>query len=93
MYAVYTEVTADESHIEEGRAFLANQAVPMVREHGAKAAFWLAPQAGRGVSIVVFDTEDEARNGAAPLKVGEQAGPNPDVRFTTVEVREVIASL
>lgn len=93
MYAVFTEVNADESHTEAGRKFLNEMAVPMVKDHGAKAAFWLAPRGGRGVSVVVFDSEDEARKAAEPLKVGDQAGPTPEVTFRTVEVREVIASL
>ncbi|MDQ6836933.1 MAG: hypothetical protein M3137_00965 [Actinomycetota bacterium] len=93
MYAVFTEVNADESHLEAGRRFLSEMAVPMVKDHGAKAAYWLAPQDGRGVSVVVFETEDEARKAAEPLKVGDQAGPTPEVTFRTVEVREVIASL
>ncbi len=93
MYAVFTEVNADESHAEAGRKFLNEQAVPMVKEHGAQAAFWLAPQGGRGVSVVVFASEGEARKAAEPLKVGDQAGPHPEVTFRTVEVREVLASL
>ncbi|MDQ6783063.1 MAG: hypothetical protein M3063_06415 [Actinomycetota bacterium] len=93
MYAVFTEVNAEESHAEVGRRFLNETAVPMVKEHGANAAFWLAPQGGRGVSVVVFDSEDEARKAAEPLKVGDQAGPDPEITFKTVEVREVIAHL
>jgi hypothetical protein len=93
MYAVFSEVNADESHIEEARKFLNERAVPMVKEAGAKAAYWLSAAGGRGVSVVVFETEDEARRAAEPLKVGGPAGPNPAVTFKTVEVREVLASL
>lgn len=93
VYAIFTEVNADGSHVEAARKFLNEQAVPMVKEGGAKAAYWLGPQGGRGVSVVVFETENEARQAAEPLKVGAQAGPHPDVTFKTVEVREVLASL
>lgn len=93
MYAIFTEVNADGSHVEAARKFLNEQAAPMVREAGAKAAYWLAPEGGRGVSVVVFETEDEARRAAEPLKVGDQAGPHPEVTFKTVEVREVLAGL
>jgi hypothetical protein len=95
MYALFTEVNADESHIEAARDLLPKVAVPTAREDGAKAGYWLAPQNGRGLSVVVFDTEDEARAVAARFEVGKP--PMPDapagVIVKTVEVREVIASV
>ena len=95
MYAVFTEVNADESHIEAGREFLPQRAAPMARQGGAKAGFWLAPQNGRGVAVVVFENEEEARTAAAMFQVGEP--PMPDapkgVTVKTVEVREVLASI
>ena len=95
MYALFIEVNADESHIEAARDVLPKSAVPMAREAGARAGYWLAPQNGRGVNVVVFDTEDEARAVAARFEVGKP--PMPDapagVILKTVEVREVIASV
>ncbi len=95
MYAVFTEVNANESHVDAAREVLPQRAAPMARERGAKGGYWLAPQAGRGVSIVVFETEDEARTAAAMFHVGEP--PMPDapegVTVTTVEVREVLAAI
>ncbi len=95
MYALFIEVNADESHIEAARDVLPKSAVPMAREAGAKAGYWLAPQNRRGVNVVVFDTEDEARAVAARFEVGKP--PMPDapagVILKTVEVREVIASV
>jgi hypothetical protein len=95
MHAVFVEVSADESHIEAARQFLPQRAAPLARERGAKAGHWLAPRGGRGVSIVVFETEDEARAAAAMFQVGEP--PMPDapegVTVTKVEVREVLASI
>ena len=61
MYALFIEVNADESHIEAARDVLPKSAVPMARQAGAKAGYWLTPQNGRGVNVLVFDTEDEAR--------------------------------
>ncbi len=92
MYAVFSEVNADESHIDVARKYLNETAAPRMKEAGAKSAVWLAPQGGRGVSVTVFDSEEEARNAAAHLKVGGSSGV-PGVTFTTVEVREVLASL
>ena len=92
MYAVFTEVNADASHVDAARKILNERAAPMMREHGAKAAFWLAPQGGRGISVTVFDSEEEARKVAGQIKVGDSADV-PGVTFMTIEVREVLASL
>jgi hypothetical protein len=95
MYATFIEVHADESHVEAARDTLPKSAVPMARDAGAKAGYWLAPQNGRGLSVVVFGTEDEARAAAARIEVGKP--PMPDapagVIVKTVEVREVLASV
>ena len=95
MYALFTEVDATDANVEAAREFLPQVAVPAAREHGAKGGYWLAPQNGRGVAVVVFDTEDEARGAAAMFKVGEPPMPGaPEgVTVRTVEVREVIASV
>jgi hypothetical protein len=95
MYAVFTEVNADESHVERARELLQQRAAPMARQRGAKGGFWLAPQGGRGVAVVVYETEADARASAAMFRVGEP--PLPDapegVTVTTVEVREVLAAV
>jgi hypothetical protein len=95
MYAVFTEVNADESHVEAAREFIPEHAAPMARERGAKSGHWLAPQNGRGVTVIVFETEEEARTAAAMFRVGEPPMPGaPEgVTVKTVEVREVIASV
>jgi hypothetical protein len=57
MYAVFTEVNADESHVEAARQLLPQRAAPMARESGAKGGYWLAPQGGRGVAVAAFEIE------------------------------------
>ena len=93
MYAMFTEVNADESMIDEAREQLQNFAAPRAREWGAKGGYWLAPVGGRGVSVIVFETEEEARKVAANFEIGKP--PMPDapagVTMRTVEVREVLA--
>ena len=95
MYALFTEVNADESHIEAAREFLPKVAVPMAQKAGAKAGYWLAPQNGRGANVLVFDTEDKARAVAARFEVGKPPMPDAPAGVTvkTDEVREVIASV
>ena len=95
MYALFTEVNADESNTEAAREFLPRYAVTAARDNGAKAGYWLAPQGGRGVAIVVFDTEAEARAAATMFHVGEPPMPGAPEGITikTVEVREVLAAV
>ena len=95
MYALFTEVNADESNVEIARQVLPNVAVPRARDAGAKAGYWLAPRNGRGVAVVVFETEDAARQAAQMFTVGQPPFPDAPsgVTVKTVEVREVIASV
>jgi hypothetical protein len=95
MYAMLIEVNADESHVEAAREDLPRSAVPIARDAGAKAGYWLAPHNNRGVAIVVFDTEDQARAMAARIEVGKPPMPDAPAGVTVkaVEVREVLASV
>ena len=74
---------------------LSKTAAPAAREHGAKGGYWLAPQGGRGVAVVVFETEAEARQAAAMFRVGEppMEGVPEGLTVKTVEVREVLAAV
>ena len=95
MHAVFVEVDIQgDVSVEEARKRLQKDAAPMVRKAGARAGYWLAPQGGRGISVVVFDSQDEAEKMADQMHVG-QAPRNapPGVTFRTVEVREILASL
>jgi hypothetical protein len=95
MYALFIEVNATESSIEAAREVLPQFAVPAAREHGAKGGYWLAPQDGRGVAVLVFETEEEAQKAAAMLQVGQPPMPNaPEgVTVKAVEVHEVLAAV
>ena len=95
MYALFTEVNATESSNEAAREFLPQFAVPTARERGAKGGYWLASRGGRGVAVVVFETEEEAQKAAAMFQVGQPPMPNaPEgVTVKAVEVREVLAAV
>ena len=93
MFALLLEVTADESDLDWAREGLPGEAVPRMRDFGAVSGWWLAPQDGRGVAVVVFATEDQAHAAARAFHVGDQAGPVPEVAFRRVEVLEVLAQL
>lgn len=91
MFAVFIEVNAEDSHIDAAREALPERVAPMARESGAKAGYWLAPQGGRGVSMTVYETEEEARKVADQFTIGAETEVVPGVTFRTVEVREVLA--
>jgi hypothetical protein len=95
MHAVFLEVNATDAHTEPGREILPQYAAPMAREMRATAGYWLAPGGGRGIAVMVFDTEDAAKKAAGMFTVGQPPMPNaPEgVTVKTVEVREVLASI
>lgn len=96
MYAAFIEIDTDETQLDAARETLQKSAAPRAREAGARAAYWLAPLGGRSISIVVFDTEESARQVAARFEVGEPPPAAPGAPAATVkrsEVREVLTSL
>jgi|SRR5215211_332271 len=96
MYATFIEINTGESDTNAARETLQNSAVSRARESGAIAAYWLAPSAGRSITIVVFDSEEAARRMAARFDAGQAppAAPGaPPATVKSVEVREVLASL
>jgi hypothetical protein len=94
MHAVFIEVDADESVLEEARRELPKTVVPMAQSQGAQAGYWLAPRNGRGISVTVYDTEEEAEKVAAMFTPGQPPpGAMMQVTVRTAEVREVIASI
>jgi hypothetical protein len=96
MYATFVEINTRESDLNAARETLLSSAVPRARESGARAAYWLAPSAGRSITIVVFDSEESAQGLAARFEVGQPpaAAPGaPPATVRSVEVREVLASL
>jgi hypothetical protein len=95
MYALFVEVNAEESHTDFAREYLNREVAPMARKAGAKAGYWLAPTGGRGVSMTVYDSEEQAREVASRFQVGQPPSDEtpPGVIVRTVEVLEVLASV
>ncbi len=93
MFAVFVEVNDDGTQMDAARKELSEKAAPGAQGMGAIAAYWLAAQNGRGVAVIVFQTEDEAKALASLIKVGEPDLFVPGVTFRTVEIREVLAHL
>jgi len=91
MHAVLVSVTIDAGKEDEAERSLNEQLLPMLKgSPGFVAGYWLAPEAGKGWSIVVFDTEENARAIAPP--VGSRPPGDVPVTIADVQFREVIAS-
>jgi hypothetical protein len=90
MHAVVVRVTVKD--VESSRQQLNEVVVPRVKQSpGFQAGYWTAPPggSGAGLSMVVFDSEQNAKQAAEMVR----GGPVPDgVQIEDVEVREVVAS-
>ena len=90
MHAVVTRVTVNDE--PAGRKMLAEEVVPRASAApGFVAGYWTrSANDNAGISMVVFETEDQANQAMAMI---QQGPPNPDaVTLDSVEVREVIES-
>ena len=86
MHAVVVTVQVD--NYDEARKTLNERVVPMVSgQPGFVSGVWLAPEEGKGNSIAVFETADQARSMADMVR---QVAPS-DVTVEDVSVREVAA--
>ena len=90
MYAVVETVTI--SDYDRARKLLHDEVLPTVREiPGFVTGHWLAPIDGIGMSVVVFETEGEARSLVEQMPPGRQI--NDYVTVRSAEVREVAGSV
>jgi hypothetical protein len=85
MHAVVISVSVRDREAA-GRA-LKEEVVPRISQaRGFVAGYWLSMPDGRGLSVVVFDSQDAART------MAEQVPSGQFVTFDSVEVAEVAAS-
>jgi hypothetical protein len=84
--------TVSISDYEKVRRVLHDDVLPMVTDiPGFVSGHWLAPVDGKGMEILIFETEEEALAMAAQLPRGRQV--NEFVTVESVEVREVAGSV
>lgn len=89
-FAVVSRVELPEGGtIEEGRKQLASEVIPQLKQApGFVSAMFLSPKEGReGLSIIVWNTEDEANNAVKNAQLPEGIKPISN------EVREVAAAV
>jgi hypothetical protein len=86
MHAVVLNVTVHDR--EAGGRALRDQVVPRASQaRGFVAGYWLAMPGGKGLSVVVFDSQDAAS------ALAEQMEPPGDfVTFDQLEIAEVVAN-
>jgi hypothetical protein len=85
MYAVILHVTIHDP--DAAARALQDEVVPRVAQaRGFVTGYWLALSGGKGLSVVVFDSQDAART------MAEYAEPPGDfLTFDSLEVAEVAA--
>jgi hypothetical protein len=90
MHAVVTKVGVTEG--ESATKHLRDEIVPRVAQApGLVAAYWVRLEGGdEGNSVIVFESEDQAR--AAADQIREGVSTNPGVELKDVSVGEVVAN-
>lgn len=90
MHAVVVKVSVQDG--PEATEFLRERVVPGVSQApGFVAGYWVRLEGGdEGNSVIVFESEDAARNAAK--QVEGNIGENPGVTLKDVTVGEVVAS-
>jgi hypothetical protein len=88
MHAVVVRVTVNDP--ETAETALREQVVPRVQQSpGFVAGYWTRSE-GQGLSMVVFESEEQARQAADQVK--GNMPPGDAVTLDNVDVREVVAS-
>ena len=88
MHAVVVRVTVNDA--ETAQTGLQEQVVPRVQQlPGFVAGYWTRSE-GQGLSMVVFESEEQARQAADQVK--GNMPPGDAVTLDNVEVRGVVAS-
>ncbi len=90
MYAAIATVSI--SDYEKARRLLHEDVLPTVTDiPGFVSGNWLAPVGGKGMEILIFETEHEAQAMADQMPPGRQV--NEFVTVESVDVREVAGSV
>jgi hypothetical protein len=90
MFAAFVTVSIDPGKESEAKAMLTDEVVPMVKQsEGLIAGYWGGPNGGKGLSMVLFDTEENARAAVPPVGLRPPGSP---VTVESVDIREVIAT-
>jgi hypothetical protein len=79
-------LTIEPEHAPAAAGALVSDVLPRVRSApGFVAGYWLEPAGGQGLSIVLFETEEQARAAVPPVS----SWAAPGVTIVGVELRRV----
>jgi hypothetical protein len=83
VHAALVTLTIDPDQAAAAANTLVNDILPTVRSApGFVAGYWLEPADGQGFSIVLFETEEQARDAAPPISSwAAPASPSTVSRF------------
>ncbi len=88
MHAVVVKVTVND--VETAQKMLREQVVPRVQQFpGFMTGYWTRSE-GQGLSMIVFDSEENARQAADEVQANMP--PGDAVTLDSAEVREVVAN-
>jgi hypothetical protein len=86
VYAALVTLTIDSEQAPAAANALVSDILPTVRSApGFIAGYWMEPAGGQGFSIVVFETEEQARDAVPPVTSWD----TPGVSITGTDVRRV----
>jgi hypothetical protein len=89
VHAALVTLTIDPLQAPAAASALVNDILPTVRSApGFVAGYWLEPADGQGFSILLFETEEQARQTAPPVSSWD----SPGVTVNGVEFRRVAAT-
>jgi len=89
VHAALVRLTVDPDQAPAAAEALMNDILPRVRTApGFVAGYWLEPVDGQGFSIVLFETEEQARETAPPAS----SWAAPGIVISGVEFRRVAAN-
>lgn len=89
MHATLVSVRVSPEAQEAALVTLREEVVPMIAgAPGFIAGYWLEPVNGVGLSVILFDTEEQARQASPPVG----PAPAPGATVENVEVRAVVAT-
>ena len=90
VYAALVTLTIDSDQAPAAAAVLTNDILPTLRAApGFVAGYWLDPSDDQGFSIVVFESEEQARQSVPPASNWAA----PGVTINSVDFRRVAATL
>jgi hypothetical protein len=89
MHAALVRVTIDADQAQAAARASTGETLPVIcSAPGFVAGYWLEPVDGQAVSLLVFETEEQARQSVVPADSSEAPGVRiDDVDFRHVAVR------